>query len=84
MFYNTDAIPKVKRFFHKLFLLNKFPSSSKRYTFSKFLMILYIFLMSNYIINSITSVGLNIKQILIIGILYPLTFRMFFNGSYEK
>ena len=47
-------------------------------------MIFYIFLMSNYIMNFVTGVGLNIKQILIIGILYPLIFRMFFNGSYQK
>lgn len=84
VFYSTHKVPKTKEFIYNLFLLNKFPPNSLKYVISKVLMILYVFLICNYIIGFIVSINLNAKSILIIGVLYPLAFRAFFNGSYNK
>lgn len=80
VFYTTDKIPRIKKFIYRLFLLNKFALDSKKYTFSKFIMILYVFSLCHSVIGFLTNINLNIEQVLIIGILYPLGFRMFLMG----
>lgn len=84
IFYNTDKTPKIKDFIYRLFLLDKFSQDSRKYSLSKTIMILYVFLICYSVAGFLTSINLNFKQVLIIGVLYPLGFRMFFNGSYQK
>lgn len=84
LYFTIQTKYQKKKVVYKLFLLHKFPPGSTKYLFSKVLMILYIFLICNYIIGFLINVNLNIKPVLIIAILYPLGVRAFFNGSYSR
>lgn len=84
LFFTTYKLSKIKKALSNLFLLNKFNSQGTKYKISKCLMLIYIFLMFTILISSTLNRHVEITNLLIIGLGYPLIFRMFFNGSYSK
>ena len=84
LFFTTHKLSKIKGAISNLFLLNKFDPQSTRYRIGKCLMFIYVFVICTGVAFSIFKLHIEVTNLFIIGLGYPLIFRMFFNGSYPK